>query len=443
MDPTETELNGMADLNGVYDWAGLADDVRTKLGEALGNPTLIRDIAYVAKDAREQVVGNLKGLGPARDGAPRAERDLTHVERGRLAMVRRVCFLRLGANPVGSNAPGTPTPAAAPPAGVGSPIGARKIKLSALVDQTLDAEVTALPNGELQKMFEDYKTVYGDLPSTETEPTADQVAAVKQLLVSGSSPYIDFGVFGPHGQRILRKLTFRTYTLNSQGEWAKRELPGPPDFETWFSVYRCMRTTFLLLKAASAERLDSYCEFIRSMHNRFGAQCWDIIYVADTRMRGEEFERIRRRLISEPAHGFTEANPWSAVFAQAVREEGFWNKEVVTEATLRLAQHRTNPVRDLRSELPAPLIGSPGSTTPEPKSSRKKRKAQETEDKSIQDGGVYTHNRRGVEVCALWNKGQCGINKPQSKCLAKPKPRSHQCNRCLGPHQATACPKRP
>ena len=423
MDPTETELNGMADLNGVYDWAGLADDVRTKLG-------------------LEQVVENLKGLGPVRDGAPRAERDLTHVERGRLAMVRRVCFLRLGANPDGSNATGAPTPAAAPPAGVGSPIGARKIKLSALVDQTLDAEVTALPNGELQKMFEDYKTTYGDLPLTETEPTADQVAAVKQLLVSGSSPYIDFGVFGPHGQRILRKLTFMTYTLNSQAEWAKRELPGPPDFETWFSVYRCMRTTFLLLKAASAERLDSYCEFIRSMHNRFGAQCWDIIYVADTRMRGEEFERIRRRLISEPAHGFTEANPWSAVFAQAVREEGFWNKEVVTQATLRLAQHRTNPVRDLRTESPAPLIGNPGSTTPEPKSSRKKRKAQETKDKSIQDGGVYTHNRRGVEVCAAWNKGQCGVNEPQSKCLAKPKPRSHQCNRCLGP-QASACTKRP
>ena len=300
----------------------------------------------------------------------------------------------------------------------------------------------ALPQGELQRMFEDYKATYGDLPSTETEPTADQVAAVKQLLVSGSSPYIDFGVFGPHGQRILRKLTFMTYTLNSQGEWAKRELPGPPDFETWFSVYRCMRTTFLLLKAASAERLDSYCEFIRSLHNRFGAQCWDIIYVADTRMRGEEFERIRRRLVSEPAHGFTEANPWSAVLAQAVREEGFWNREVVTQATLRLAQHRTNPVRDIRTEEPPPMIGSQGSSGQDPKPPRKKRR-QEGEDKSVLEGGIYTHNRRGVEVCGAWNKGQCGINKPQSKCMAKPKPRSHQCNRCLGPHQATACNKRP
>ena len=76
-------------------------------------------------------------------------------------MVRRVCFLRLGANPDSSSTVTPPTPAAAPPAGVGSPPGARKIKLSALVDQTLDAEVMALPQGELQRMFEDYKATYG------------------------------------------------------------------------------------------------------------------------------------------------------------------------------------------------------------------------------------------------------------------------------------------
>ena len=166
----------------MYDWAGPAEDVRTKLGEALGNPTLIRGIAYVNKDAWEQVFSAEKGLGPAtRDGSPRAERDLSHVERGRLAMVQRVCFLRLGANPDSSSAATAPTPTAAAPARIGSPTSARKIKLSALVDQTLEAEVTPLPQAELQKMFEDYKAAYGDLPSTETEPTADQVAAVKQL----------------------------------------------------------------------------------------------------------------------------------------------------------------------------------------------------------------------------------------------------------------------
>ena len=432
----------MGDLNAVFDWAGLAPDVRGKLAEALGNPTLIRDIAYISKEAWDDVARTLKGLDGAEGDRHRGERDLSHVERGRLAMVRRVCFLRLGANPDSATASAPATPAAAPPAAVGSPQSARKLKLSALVDQTLDAEVVALPHGELLKMFEDYKASYGDQPSTETEPTSDQIAAVKQLLVSGANPYIDFGVFGPHGQRILRKLTFMTYTLNSQGEWAKRELPGPPDFETWFSVFRCMRTTFLLLKAASAERLDSYCEFIRSLHNRFGAQCWDIIYVADTRMRGEEFERIRRRLVSEPAHGFTEANPWSAVFAQSVREEGFWNREVVTLATLRLAQHRTNPVRDIRTDAIPPLVGQSPPNPDNPKPGKRKRKP-EGEDKSTMEGQIYTVNRRGVEVCAAWNRGQCGVNKPQSKCLAKPKPKSHQCNRCLGPHQASACTKRP
>ena len=76
-------------MTGVYDWAGLADDVRTKLGDALGNPTLIRDIAYVSKEAWEDVIRTLKGLHGAAGDRHRAERDLSHVERGRLAMVRR------------------------------------------------------------------------------------------------------------------------------------------------------------------------------------------------------------------------------------------------------------------------------------------------------------------------------------------------------------------
>ena len=56
------------------------------------------------------------------------------------------------------------------------------------------------------------------------------------------------------------------------------------------------------------------------------------------------------------------------------------------------------------------------------------------------DGKQYTHNRRGVEICLRWNEGKCGVDKPQSKCSAKP-PRSHQCSKCLGPHQARSCPK--
>ena len=44
---------------------------------------------------------------------------------------------------------------------------------------------------------------------------------------------------------ILRKLTFAAFAL---------------DIEAWFQIFRCMRTTFLLLETVTAERLDNYCE---------------------------------------------------------------------------------------------------------------------------------------------------------------------------------------
>ena len=60
------------------------------------------------------------------------------------------------------------------------------------------------------------------------------------------------------------------------------------------------------------------------------------------------------------------------------------------------------------------------------------------DNRSKQDqSGLYTHNRRGVEICRLYNQGKCGTKQAQGKCKAK---RSHQCNRCLGPHQGSACP---
>ena len=445
MDPTETELQAVNNLTAAFDWAGVPADVRVSLGQALGEPQLVRDIVFVSRTDWDTVVATIKGEGPPPVGSagPRAARDLTPIDRARLEMFRRACMLRAGCKPdtpgstAGHIAPGA---AAMLPASVAtSPTASRKLKLSALVDQTLDAELQPLEQAEIRAMYDEYVRRYGDTPSPEAEPTSDQLAAVKQLLLSNCNPYVDFSVFGPRGHRLLRKMMFATVTLNAAGEWARRELPGPPTFEEWFNVFRCYRTTFLLLEAASAERLDGYCEHIRQFHLKFGRQCWDIIYMADTRMRGEEFERLRRKLHASPAHGYREAAPWSSVFAQAVKEDSFWTNEVVTPATLRLSQSRSNPIPDSPPRNP----GGPGRVEPGSASDRKgaKRKRYEGDDQSQHDGKIYTHNRRGTEVCKLWNDGKCGGDKPQSKCAAKPKPRSHQCNLCLGPHQAKNCSK--
>lgn len=443
MDPTEAELQAVTNLEGAFDWAGVPADIRGALNRALGGPRLVRDIVFVSRTDWDTVVAAIRGEEPIAAGAagPAPPRDLTPIDRARLEMFRRVCMLRAGCQPdtPGSTVGATPGPAAMVPAAVATGTGSsRKLKLSTLVDQTLDAELQPLEQSEIRAMYDEYVRRYGDTPSPETEPTSDQLAAVKQLLLTNCNPYVDFSVFGPRGHRLLRKMMFATVTLNANGEWARRELPGPPTFEEWFNIFRCYRTTFLLLEAASAERLDGYCEHIRQFHLKFGRQCWDIIYLADTHMRGEEFERLRRKLHTAPAHGYREAAPWSAVFAQAVKEDSFWTNEVITPSTLRLSQSKTNPLPDSPTRAP---LGSaePGSASD--RKSQPKRKRYDGDDLSRTDGKIFTHNRRGTEVCKLWNEGKCGSDKAQSKCSAKPKPRSHQCNLCLGPHQAKNCTK--
>eukprot|EP00974_Lingulodinium_polyedra_P044995 4316357-Lingulodinium_polyedra.AAC.1 len=71
------------------------------------------------------------------------------------------------------------------------------------------------------------------------------------------------------------------------GEWRRQELPGPSDFPSWWKSWMVLRTTFLLLKAVSPEPLDLYGEWIRSLHEAYGRECWWLIAQADIHMRSE------------------------------------------------------------------------------------------------------------------------------------------------------------
>ena len=143
MEPTADELNQIDTLQAAYDWAGVPEDVRESLKEALGEPSKIRDIIFVARAVWDTIVGRIKGSKPPDADGNRDPRDLTPVDVFRLEIFRRVCFRRVGAQPdtPGSFGPAVPAVTAATPASItGQPSG-RKLKMSAVVDQTLDAEV--------------------------------------------------------------------------------------------------------------------------------------------------------------------------------------------------------------------------------------------------------------------------------------------------------------
>ena len=252
-----------------------------------------------------------------------------------------------------------PAPGPGPSTG-GSPSGARKLKLSSVLDPTLDAEVTPLGQAEVQQLYQDYKTKFGDYPSPEADPSSDQLASLRQVVTAGSAPYADFSLFGPHGLRLLRKQTFTSYTLNvATGEWSKKEQPGPASYHAWVEAWKVLRTALLLLEVADAERLDAYAEHVRSFVTQFGDSAWWLVYRAENRMRCEHMERIRRVLHDRPDYGYTASRPWNAAFAAAVKDGDFWTRELVTPATLWLSQRQPGSGS---GEAPArtPTVGTPG-----------------------------------------------------------------------------------
>ena len=331
MDPTEAELQQINDVRGAMDWAGVDGDLENALLQALGGVQRVREVPLITRPAWDLAVQNLQvpdQADPAVHGPPNA-RPLRPVEQARVESFRRVCCLRVGrpADEPGAQAPLPPQAGVLPipnPGGAGNAQGARKLKLSAILDPTLDAEVISIPPNEQAQLYEAYRAKYGDFPGADADPSPDQLAALRQVIQAGALPFACFTTFGPHGQRLLRKQTFTSFTLNvSTGEWARKEQPGPSNYHEWFKCWRVYRTTMLLLDCCDSERLDNYAEVIRSFVTQFGEECWFLVARADAQMRSEHMERLRRELRATPNFGYTDVSPWAATFMAACKDHEF------------------------------------------------------------------------------------------------------------------------
>ena len=124
---------------------------------------------------------------------------------------------------------------------------------------------------------------------------------------------------------------------------------GPGNFSAWWAAWRVFRTAALLLEIVSPEILDRYGDLFRDLSEEFGEECWALLYTADTRMRSEEFPRIRRecQLLHEErtAAGlpstYDPQRPWDAVFTAAAGERDWWSDNVRNKAVLYLTRLRS------------------------------------------------------------------------------------------------------
>lgn len=411
----------------------LAQPLRVAVHQAMGFPESPEEYALIPQQVWEKATAGIQLPGGEGDDPP--TRPLTPAEHGRLQAFKNA----LGAT--------LPTVVADPRGVPAAPVG-KKTKLSTLVDAAAEGDLVPVEPTRLRSLFLDYRAARGDFPAGDAEPSEDQIAAVDQLLKAGNPPYVDFSLFGPHGHRLQKRLCFEAFKLNAVGDWARQRLPGPADFDQWWRCWQVLKVTLLLLGAVSAERLEAYAEQVRHHGSTYGQQCWFLIYQADVRMRSEQFERIRRLLHIEyesaansagTVSGFDPVKPWDAVFAQAVRDREFWDREVSQPALMFLSGARTR--FQLSTDGTAQYGHLAGDSSPSGTGKRKRESPSEAShaNKATKGKGKRsTRNAKGkgkasAEVCKNFNAGRC--DGPVCR-----HSRRHVCSRCGSTgHGAQSC----
>ena len=348
MDPAPSRLAAILTIEQLFEEAGVRTPLREGVLGALGDPTTVREVAFVSDEDWQGLASTLlfsPGTEQGVEGPSPAPVALTPVQKSRVRYLQRVARLVAGL-PVERERPLPEVSAAPPPP-------SKRVRLSSLVDPSAEAELVNLDSSVVRTMFSSYKDKRGAFPHKDHEPTEEQLSAVAQLLGAGQAPYVDFALFGPHGKRALKKLTMVAFTYQVEsGTWKRIEVPGPPDFATWWRCWLVFKTTLLLLGCVSTERPEHYGEFMRHLCETYGHEVWFIIAQADDRFRSEEMERLRRTAqisyesTSEDARAtsvFQPDRPWEWAFGAALGDQGrdFWDSEVHKRALFYLTKLKT------------------------------------------------------------------------------------------------------
>lgn len=446
MDPTAAEIAGFSNVGQVAAWAGLrgaVDDAATEAGSLLLHLDIqgtehYRVLAAYSREDWEHLINAWR-------------QDDKEPSPGSLARARLLGrAARLAANVPDAPPTATVVTATAPEPGpvtsTAVALPTRQLKYSLIVNQASDESRPVLGLTEIAEAYRRYEDKLGAQPPPHEECTAEQLSAVHALLADGVPPYVDMAVWGPFGNRLMRKLVLTGLQLMPNGTLEKIELKGPPTFEKWLESYRLLKTALISFEAVSPAKLDRYADLLTRYVQRYSPAVWHIIYQADVRTRLEHMERLRRlgqkaatdATAAGGAHPFDRLKPWEWVWGAAVDDSSWWRVELEEPALLVLT--RTSSLARVIDHDADVEGGTGGAPTRRTRTTAPPRREQERRSKvhRVSDG-LYTANRADTKLCSAYQKGECDMR--PGRC-----PRghgAHQCTKCLGQHPSKDCSQAP
>ena len=435
MEPTPAQLKDFNLVSDIMEWAQLKGDAAKGLLDVLGleESDHVRVMAAVSDDDWKESIGRWR-VGNA---------DATPAQRAKAVVARGAAYLaatgrRLGVQVQQPLSLRLATGAMPLEAGPSSASSLTRFKFNTVINQASEVELTVLEGDAIKVAYVNYKAIFGTFPPPGEELTTEQLTAVKTILDADVVPYVDFAIWGPHGNRVRRKLKLHGVTFSSDGTLIPTEVAGPPSFDQWSAAYTCLRTALVSWKAVELGRVDQYARLIARYVSRYGQSSWYQIYQADVRCRSEHMERIRRRgdeerAVAEAAgqtHSMDPTRPWDWVWSEVVKDSDFWRVELEEPALMALTRaSRSAPASsNLASAPSAKRLAPEGLSTV-----MKVAKMHEV------DGNTFKTNRKGMKLCEGFNKGDCPHN-PRSTVCPRDSDAAHQCSRCLdSTHGQHAC----
>ena len=428
------ELTAMKTVIDVLEWAQLKDEASDSMVLTLGieSNDHLRVLAGISDASWTSFLGSWK-VG---------SKEATPAQKSKAGVARGAAFLAATGKSLAVAAVTTlATPGGSvPPTPVAKNV-MNKFKLSNVVNQTSDIELVVLDSKDIATAYASYKAVFGTHPPPDQELTVEQLTAVKALVEADAAPYVDFAVWGSHGNRLLRKLKLHGQQFASDGTLIPTEISGPPNHDMWLSSYLCLRTALISWQYVDLGRLDQYATMIGRYVSRYGTVSWLQIYQADVRMRSEQMERIRRRGDEELAlataaggtHAMSPSRPWDWVWAEAISDQVFWRIELEEPAQLLI-------LRGSRSSPSSGHVAVSQHAPPRQNSGGPAKKARHERTHNV-EGNSFKANRGGHRLCDDFNRGQCSPAVRGGFC---PKNSSlvHHCSRCLSmEHPVGSCPR--
>ena len=378
----------------------------------------------------------------------------------------------------GGSAPAVKAPPAAPPTRGQVPqqvvVTPTMHEFSTTIEQGRRTMFQELPAEQVRTMCEAYVDKWGT-PRDYEDCTTLQLSALAAKLALDEAPSVDFAVWGPFGKRI-QKLLYFSSDVFVNGEYVKRRILGPSNFEGFRKAWQVFRTAALKLDVTKAGPVDSYVEGVRQLATLFPKD-WGAIYTVVSHNMEERWDQLRAKMEravrdGKPPEGWDPRRPWQAVLMASAYNEGsdsqWWRSHLelpcltssspagvaATVAALEgasqdlpLAPPPGTAQRSTGAGPAAPPIGKQPPwvrAKPEPsnKSARKadkyKEKVKSWEEAGQRADGRYVSDGKGVALCYAWNRKEGGCAEP---CSANPR-RRHLCEWCRGPHRAIddSCP---